>query len=284
MKVDFHVHTKYSPDSNAEVSEILQFAKRRGLDAIAITDHDNLQGNREARRIRTSRDVEIIPGVELTLPAGKWGLHVIALNIDEYISFRNVEEAILKLRKTKAILILPHPFRRGTGFFEHVRNQTITKKEQKIILKNIDYLEILNMKDVRGSISKTFALSRKYNLPIVAGTDAHYPEFIGMAHTEVSSLRDLLNKKCDRNLISVYCKSMPGTMRELVDLLETANDFRYRWGNTYFARVLARVLYKLRLNRDHKDRRLRSEAINLIFNNSANIKFKKTSKGLEIAE
>ena len=52
MKIDFHVHTKYSPDSSAEISEVLRYAKRRSLDAVAVTDHDTLEGSREARRLR----------------------------------------------------------------------------------------------------------------------------------------------------------------------------------------------------------------------------------------
>ncbi len=82
MRIDFHVHSKYSHDSSAKISEILRYAKRRGLDAIAITDHDTLDGNREARRLRKPDDVQIIPAIELTLPAGKYGLPRIALNTE----------------------------------------------------------------------------------------------------------------------------------------------------------------------------------------------------------
>ena len=40
MKLDLHIHSKYSYDSFSESSKIVKMAKRKGLDIISITDHD----------------------------------------------------------------------------------------------------------------------------------------------------------------------------------------------------------------------------------------------------
>ena len=42
-KIDFHVHTSYSPDAFNDPFKIVKHAKRKGLDGIAITDHNNLK-------------------------------------------------------------------------------------------------------------------------------------------------------------------------------------------------------------------------------------------------
>ena len=44
FKIDLHVHTSYSPCSTLSVRTIEAVARKRGLDGIAITDHNTLEG------------------------------------------------------------------------------------------------------------------------------------------------------------------------------------------------------------------------------------------------
>ena len=44
MKVDFHVHTCYSGDSLTSLEEVIKACRRRGLDKVAITDHNTMAG------------------------------------------------------------------------------------------------------------------------------------------------------------------------------------------------------------------------------------------------
>ena len=48
LTCDLHVHTNFSKDGESSVEEILKQAEEAGLDAIAITDHDSVDGAKKA--------------------------------------------------------------------------------------------------------------------------------------------------------------------------------------------------------------------------------------------
>jgi 3',5'-nucleoside bisphosphate phosphatase len=62
---DLHMHTYYS-DGRSSPAEVVRQSASLGLKTIAITDHDNGRGSREARPIADQFGVELIPAVELT--------------------------------------------------------------------------------------------------------------------------------------------------------------------------------------------------------------------------
>ena len=76
LSTDLHIHTSCSKDGESSVQQVLSAAIAAGLDAIAITDHDTMQGYKIARELDTS--VLVIPGVEISTREG----HVIALGIE----------------------------------------------------------------------------------------------------------------------------------------------------------------------------------------------------------
>ncbi len=65
MKCDLHCHTKLS-DGSLGIEELISLAKRTGLKAVAITDHDTLAGANRAKIIGDRYDITVIPGVEIS--------------------------------------------------------------------------------------------------------------------------------------------------------------------------------------------------------------------------
>lgn len=63
--IDLHCHTKISDNSMPAV-EILQLAKKKGIQTLAITDHDTTKGLREAVTEGQKLGIEVIPGIELS--------------------------------------------------------------------------------------------------------------------------------------------------------------------------------------------------------------------------
>lgn len=247
MRIDFHVHSEYSHDSSAKISEILRSAKHRGLDAIAITDHDTLDGNREARRLRKPDDVQIIPAVELTLPAGRDGLHLIALNVDEEIPCDKVTTTVRKLKEHGAIIILPHPYRKNTGLFYHLENKNITQEEASFVLENTDYLEALNMKDDIRCIQETLQFATEAKYPVIYGSDAHSPEYVGFTHSIITGPDYFIKRHSSGNIVTfVKGKTIP-ELHNIHLLLETGRDAYYRKqsANTdhlsFFRRIVNRI-------------------------------------------
>ena len=80
--VDLHTHTTHS-DGTLSVSELLKFASTRNISALAITDHDTVDGCKEAENINTY-GVEVINGTELSCFYGDTEIHLLGFNFDIY--------------------------------------------------------------------------------------------------------------------------------------------------------------------------------------------------------
>lgn len=65
MSGDLHCHTRLS-DGSLGIEDLIIFAKKKGLETIAITDHDCLAGTVRGKIIGTRHGVQVIPGVELS--------------------------------------------------------------------------------------------------------------------------------------------------------------------------------------------------------------------------
>lgn len=81
-KVDFHIHTTAS-DGEATPTEIVKRAKELGYDIIAITDHDNTDGLREAMIAAEALELKVVPGIEIAVVTEEGrGLHMLGYHID----------------------------------------------------------------------------------------------------------------------------------------------------------------------------------------------------------
>lgn len=178
LKCDLHVHTDYSRDGESTVEEIIRMAEKRGLDVIAITDHDTVEGARYAQTINT--DILIIPGIEISTKAG----HLIALGISEPVQpGLDFFESVRLAREMGAFLILPHPyhqFRHGVGI------------KLKNAIAAVDAVESFNSRYIIGCANKKAKRkAQKFDKPCVAGSDAHNARFIGYGVTVVDSEKDI---------------------------------------------------------------------------------------------
>jgi len=95
--IDLHLHTYYS-DGRASPQELVEHAASLGMQTIAITDHDNARGSREARPFAEQLGITLIPAVELTCrwdasqaPPGKSDIDVLGYFLDlerpEFLAF-----------------------------------------------------------------------------------------------------------------------------------------------------------------------------------------------------
>ena len=75
MRGDLHCHTKLS-DGSLGIEDLITLAKKRGIEAIAITDHDCLAGTVRGKIIGDRFGVQVIPGVELSATDTKTGKKV----------------------------------------------------------------------------------------------------------------------------------------------------------------------------------------------------------------
>nr|WP_083436982.1 PHP domain-containing protein [Thermincola ferriacetica] len=94
--IDLHVHTTAS-DGTLTPAELIRYARGRNLAAVAITDHDTIDGLPEALKEAKQQGFELIPGVEISVehPAGE--MHILGYFVD--INNRELAEALQELRR-----------------------------------------------------------------------------------------------------------------------------------------------------------------------------------------
>jgi hypothetical protein len=69
LRYDLHLHSRYSPDGTPGVADVIRIARKRGLDSIAVTDHDTIRGGLEAVERRLG-----IPSIEEITGGKSWRL------------------------------------------------------------------------------------------------------------------------------------------------------------------------------------------------------------------
>lgn len=79
--VDLHVHSNAS-DGTLSPSKVVALAVEKGLCAIALTDHDTIEGIPEALAAAENQALEIIPGIELSCAYLEEEIHILGLYVD----------------------------------------------------------------------------------------------------------------------------------------------------------------------------------------------------------
>jgi predicted metal-dependent phosphoesterase TrpH len=170
LKYDLHLHSRYSPDGTQDVQNIVRIARKRGLDGIAITDHDTIRGGLEAVRLK-AEGIDVICGCEVNTDRGD----VIGLFLTEEIKARDHVAVIEEIHAQGGIVIVPHPFDslRGSAFWPSDGDAPL-----------IDAIEVINARCVfRRSNAAADRYADRYALARTGSSDAHFGAEIGNACT-----------------------------------------------------------------------------------------------------
>jgi predicted metal-dependent phosphoesterase TrpH len=177
IEVDLHMHTDHSPDCATPVEVLLETARDRGLGAIAITDHNEVSGALEARRIAERMgDIKVIVAEEVkTAEQGE----VIGLFLEEKIpKGMTMAETIAAIREQGGLVYVPHPFDRfhSVPDYEHLLD----------IVEEIDILEVFNPRVALTSFNEEAErFARKYRIVPGAGSDSHVAQGLGSVRQRV---------------------------------------------------------------------------------------------------
>jgi len=204
LKIDLHVHTCYSVDAMSSLKETVLYAKKNGLNGIAITDHDSLKGVRKALKLADRMRFMVIPGVEITTLQG----HVLALNITTPVPQNlGLVETVEKIHEAGGIAIAAHPI-------VFIKSQI---KERIASVSNLDGVEVINSSAFPFSLSTRLSreLAERLNLPQTAGSDAHHASEIGTAYTlvEADSGVDEIVEAIKKGAVFPFGKSVSLEMR-----------------------------------------------------------------------
>ena len=177
LSVELHSHSELSYDGRDPIELLLEQAEAVGLDALAVTDHDEIDASLEAAAMAEEYGLVGIPGMEISSAAG----HVLALGVEELVpAGLSYDETLDRIHEGGGIAVVPHPFQSSRhGVAAHI------SREQ---LAAADAIEVYNSRLFTGRANRQaerFAAER--GLPMTAGSDAHIAEMVGQAVTEVDA-------------------------------------------------------------------------------------------------
>ena len=214
LKIDLHVHTIYSVDSLITPEEVAYYAKKRGLDGVAITDHDRLDS---ALRMCKEKDLLILPGMEVTSSDG----HIVALNIQNPVAKGlTAEQTVDRIHNTGGITIACHP---GAMFKGSLGNHSTSM---------FDAVEVINSSAIpfRHSVKRGEQIASRLKIARVAGSDAHYGPEIGCAYTLIDAepnIDDIVNA-IQKKQCQPFGKAIPLAMRMKREITVLRRRFRPR--------------------------------------------------------
>ena len=175
MIAELHVHSTHS-DGRDSVKKLLKRAIELGINVLSVTDHDTINGSLEAMEIAEEEllPVKVLPGVELTTDKGHLLIYGVKEDFDKGMPF---EEAVELARKSGGVCFVAHPFQ--------IERKGIASVDA---IKKADGIEAFNAKYVLGIFNYlSLRLAKKFNKPVIAGSDAHSAKALGYGLTILKS-------------------------------------------------------------------------------------------------
>lgn len=170
FRLDLHIHSRYSPDSTADLEAITAAITDAGLRGFALTDHNTTRGHAALAELRGRyRGYLFVPGVEVSTREG----HLLGYGIAESPPRGlPVSEAIEWIQSRGGAVVLPHPFRRTHGVGRLVAE---TARVSAIEGRNGHNSELSN--------ARAELVAAKRGIGSTGGSDAHRVVEVGRCHT-----------------------------------------------------------------------------------------------------
>lgn len=182
LNFDGHIHTGRSHDGGDSYEAVLAAAAARGLDAVAITDHNQFDFARVAETVRAMkadgrlpRHFVVVPGEEISSADGHILAYFIARRIEPGMS---AGETIRAIHEQGGIAVAPHPSGSGGVGLENAKWLPFDGVE---VMSGANVLPLGLMRD---SVAAEGELKGKFAM---ANSDAHAAKGVGVMFTRVSA-------------------------------------------------------------------------------------------------
>ncbi len=184
MLIDLHSHTwPRSHDSVLNPDDLIERAKKAGLDGIAFTEHDVIWEKSELEEIRAKHNFLVLAGVEISTDDG----HILTFGLDKYVfGMHRAEELAQYVETSSGVMIAAHPYRRQMPWVLDDDEQYEKSLEKATQNPSYEFCAALEELNGRGSDAENdFArqLCERMELPGTAGTDSHAISDIGKCAT-----------------------------------------------------------------------------------------------------
>lgn len=208
MKIDLHVHTCVSsPCSRIDPERMVLRAIETGLDAVCVTEHDEIEGAEVAREIGRRHGFPVFRGVEVFTDMGD--MLTFGLYRDAPAWRVPLEELLELCGSTGAVLIPAHPCR-VSGELERLHRP----EKVEFLLMSVTALETHNGGCTPGGNRAALELAESRSLPGVGGSDAHFEFQVGRCLTifddDVATEEELIAALKAGRCRGAYPSELPG--------------------------------------------------------------------------
>ena len=211
MYIDLHAHTyPASDDSFISADDLIDCAKRAGLDGICLTEHDHFWLPQDVERLAQRHNFLVLAGAEINTEAG----HALVFGLHQY-QFGMHKPSFLHQRVQEAggALVAAHPYRRryprGIHPSPEQVDEALDRATGEELFGACQAIETLNGRGKPEENRFSQFLSQRLGLAGTGGSDVHREEHIGKActrfHNRIASLDDLV-----RELNSGACEAETG--------------------------------------------------------------------------
>jgi predicted metal-dependent phosphoesterase TrpH len=178
LNVELHCHTYHSSDSLMRPHQILKACEQRGIDRVAITDHNTIAGARETHALDPER---VIIGEEILTTEGEILGYFMQEEIPEGLP---PIEVVNRLNDQGAVISISHPF-------DLTRGCRWSMETLQSLFPLIDALEVFNARCWSDAPNQqAMDLAQSSGLCGTAGSDAHAPIEVGRAYLNLPAFMD----------------------------------------------------------------------------------------------
>lgn len=186
-KVECHCHSDYSKDSLSGLEDLIQTARKRGLDKLILTDHNTIQGALKAQKLAPDL---IIVGEEIKTTIGEFLAFFVKEEIPKGLPPMDVLD---RLKAQGAFISVSHPF-------DQMRHGWPLEALDQI-RPFVDAIEVFNSRSLTAQVNdQALAYAERYHLAGTVGSDAHTLPEVGRSYLELppfedtASLRSVINQ------------------------------------------------------------------------------------------
>jgi predicted metal-dependent phosphoesterase TrpH len=220
LRADFHSHSNYSRDSVINPQAFVDGCLRKGVDCIAVTDHNEIEGGfviEKLARQRAPGKLKVVIGEEVKTAEGE----IIGLFLKELVPRGlSPEETIEAIHAQGGLAVIPHPY-------DVFRRSVLTDEAIERVKTRVDAIEGFNCRNIlMRHDQKARDTAASVDKPITLGTDSHSPWELGGASLEIDDFEtpeDLLRSLRGGRIVGG--RSLP-----LVHWVSTYAKIRWRLG------------------------------------------------------
>ncbi len=196
MRIDLHIHTRpRSSCSLIDPKELLVEARRAGLEAICLTEHQHRWDPRDVGALAREGGIPIFQGNEITTNQGDVLVFGYPEDVKGVVALPDLRREV---QKAGGLMIAAHPFRGFLLFGIAELRLDVEQASRRPLFQDVDGVEVLNGKVTDSENGMARRVADRLGLLAVAGSDAHRLDEVGQCFTilekAVRSERELVEE------------------------------------------------------------------------------------------